>query len=145
MIDYPITFKGESECKKEEDRWSLETSENLKTKMSPPEEFGGSNENPSPEDLFTASIQSCVIATFKSIADRKNLTYRKIETEIKASLERGKDTRPMIKNAEITVKVTGVKNKEKASEIASATEKNCFIHKSVKTQIQTEYNFKSKR
>ncbi|AOV94794.1 hypothetical protein AQV86_02610 [Nanohaloarchaea archaeon SG9] len=142
MIDYPITFKGESETRKEEDKWSLETSENLKTQMSPPKEFGGSDENPSPEDLFTASIQTCVTATFKSIADRKDLTYRKIETEIKASLERGTDTRPMIKNAEITVKVTGVKDKEKASEIASATEKNCFIHKSVKTQIKTEYNFK---
>ena len=142
MIDYPIFFNGESLAKEGDKYWKLETAENLKTEMSVPEQFGGSDDRPSPEDLFTASIQTCMIATFKSIAERKELEYSSVETEIEASLERGDDTRPMIKTADIQVKVTGIEDKDKASKVAEATEKNCFIHNSVKTKIQTEYNFK---
>ena len=141
MVEYPIKFGSKAEAGKDEDGWRLETDEGLETEMTVPEEFGGSDRKPSPEDLFTASIQTCVIATFKSIAERKGLEYERIETEIKASLDRGDDSRPLIKEADIAVEVSGVKDREKASEIASATDRNCFIHKSVKTDISTDYSF----
>jgi len=141
MVDYPVKFSSESKAEQGEKKWSLETDEGLKTKMSVPEEFGGDSENPSPEDLFSASIQTCMIATFKTIAERKNLEYNRIESEAEVTLDRGKDSRPIMKKAEINIEVKGIKDKEKAEKVAEATEKNCFIHNSVKTDVRTSFEF----
>jgi uncharacterized OsmC-like protein len=141
MVNYPINFSSNSKAEEGEESWKLETSEGLQAKMTVPEDFGGDDEHPSPEDLFTASIQTCVVATFKSIAERKGLDYTEIKSEIEASLDRGEDSRPLMKEAKVTLEVKGVEDQEKASEVASATDRNCFIHKSVKTDIETEYKY----
>ena len=141
MVDYPIEFRSESKTDKGDSKWSLKTSEGLETEMSVPKEFGGDEEKPSPEDLFSASIQSCMIATFKTIGKRKNLSYDSIESEARIILDRGDDSRPVMKEGEIDVIVKGVRDEEKASKVASAAEKNCFIHNSVKTDVRTSFEF----
>lgn len=141
MVDYPVEFKSNSEAQKSEEKWSLETGEGLETEMSVPEEFGGSDTEPSPESLFSASIQSCLLATFKTIAERKELEYEKIESKAEVSLARGEDSRPIMKEAEIKLKIGGVKNREEAEKVAEAAEKNCFIHNSVKTSVRTSFEF----
>jgi uncharacterized OsmC-like protein len=141
MVDYPIEVSATAEAEKSGDGWHLNTDENLKTDMSLPEEFGGSSETPSPEDLFNASVMSCVIATFKSIAERQDLDYESIKTEAESVLDRGKDTRPVITESSIEVTVRGVNEDEKAERAVSATRKNCFIHNSVKTDVQIDFSF----
>ena len=142
MVDYPVEFSSESEVKKEDEKWSLETDEGLETEMSVPEDFGGDEKNPSPEDLFSASLQTCMIATFKTIAERKDLEYREIESEARLKLDRGEDSRPVMKEGEINVVVKGVQDTEKAEKVAQAAEKNCFIHNSVKTDVRTSFEFR---
>lgn len=141
MVNYPITFTSNSEASSEDHKWSLETGEGLKTSMSVPEDFGGDEKHPSPEDLFSASIQTCMLATFKTVAERKGLTYERIEVEAEINLDRGEDSRPVMKDGKIEVSVTGVENTEKAEKVAEAAEKNCFIHNSVKTDVKTEFKF----
>lgn len=141
MVDYPVNFSSKSQAENGEKTWSLETSKGLKTEMSVPEEFGGDSENPSPEDLFSASLQTCMIATFKTIAERKGLEYEKIESEARVTLDRGEDSRPVMKDGEIKLEVDGIGDKDKAEEVAQATEKNCFIHNSVKTDVTTDFEF----
>jgi organic hydroperoxide reductase OsmC/OhrA len=141
MVDYPVEFNSESHAEQGENIWSLETDEGLKTEMSVPEEFGGDNKNPSPEDLFSASLQTCMIATFKTIAERKGLKYRKIGAEASVKLDRGEDSRPIMKEAEINLKVSDLKDHDKAEKVAQATEKNCFIHNSVRTDVRTNFEF----
>ena len=142
MVDYPVEFNSRSDAEKGEEKWSLETDEGLKTDMTVPEEFGGDSENPSPEDLFSASLQTCMIATFKTIAERKNLSYDRISSEASVELDRGEDSRPVMKEAEINLDVTGVGDQGKAEKVAQATEKNCFIHNSVKTDVRTSFEFR---
>lgn len=142
MVDYPVEFNSRSDAEKGEEKWSLETDEGLKTDMTVPEEFGGDSENPSPEDLFSASLQTCMIATFKTIAERKNLSYDRISSEATVNLNRGEDSRPVMKEAEIDLEVKGVEDQKKAEEVAQATEKNCFIHNSVKTDVRTSFDFR---
>jgi len=142
MVDYPVTFESSSETEKSQDDWSLETNEGLETRMSVPEEFGGEKEKPSPEDLFSASLQSCLLATFKTIAERIHLDYQKIEAEAKVSLDRGEDSRPVMKQAEINLKITEVADTGKAAEVAESAEKNCFIHNSVNTDVETNFEFR---
>lgn len=141
MVDYPVTFDSESATVKNEEKWSLETGEGLETEMSVPKEFGGDEKNPSPEDLFSASLQTCMIATFKTIAERKDLIYGKIHSEASFNLERGEDSRPIMKEGEVNIVVKGVENVEKAESVAEAAEKNCFIHNSVKTSVETSFEF----
>lgn len=143
MVNYPVDFSSESKAENEEKTWSLETSEGLKTEMSVPEEFGGDKKNPSPEDLFSASLQTCMIATFKTIAERKGLEYERIESEARVTLDRGDDSRPVMKKGEIELEVDGIGDKEKAEDVAQATDKNCFIHNSVKTDVRTSFEFRN--
>jgi organic hydroperoxide reductase OsmC/OhrA len=142
MVDYPVEFKSRSDADKGEEKWHLETDEGLETDMTVPEEFGGDSENPSPEDLFSASLQTCMIATFKTIAERKNLEYYRISSEASVNLDRGEDSRPVMKEAEINLEVKSVGDQGKAEKVAQATEKNCFIHNSVKTDVRTSFEFR---
>lgn len=142
MASYPVEFNSESQAERKDEVWYLETDEGLKTEMSVPEEFGGDDENPSPEDLFSASLQTCMIATFKTIAERKNLEYKEIESEARLKLDRGEDSRPVMKEGEINVVVKEVQDTEKAEKVAQAAEKNCFIHNSVKTDVRTSFEFR---
>ena len=141
MVNYPVKFNSRSEAENGEKTWHLETDEGLETAMSVPEEFGGDRENPSPEDLFSASLQTCMIATFKTIAERKGLEYEEIVSEASVTLDRGEDSRPIMKEANINLEVSGVKDQEKAEKVTQATEKNCFIHNSVKTDVRTKFEF----
>ena len=141
MVNYPVDFEAKAEASQDSDDWSLATSEGLETEMSTPEDFGGDSENPSPEDLFNASLSSCILATFKITAERKDLDYQKITVNSKTSLDRNEDGRPVMKSAELQVEVKGVSDIELAKEVARITEKNCFIHNSVKTDVNTDFEF----
>lgn len=141
MVDYPVKFQSKSNAYDGEEKWSLETDEGLETDMSVPEEFGGDEEHPSPEDLFSASIQTCMLATFKTVAERKSLEFEEIVSEGSFRLDRGEDSRPVMKEGRIEFKIKGVDNEEKARKVAQAAEKNCFIHNSVKTDVKTDFQF----
>jgi len=141
MVNYPISFTSDSEASSGEDEWSLETGEGLKTSMSVPQDFGGDKTYPSPEDLFSASIQTCMLATFKTVAERKGLTYSRIKVEAEINLDRGEDSRPVMKEGKIDMHVKGIENKKKAEKVAEAAEKNCFIHNSVNTDVRTNFKF----
>ena len=140
MVDYPVKFSSESRFQIEQKGWETKSPEGLKLEMAAPEEFGGSKEEPSPETLFCASLDSCVAATFKAIAERKGLNYTEVLTGTSAVLDRGEDSRPMIKEAEVDVEVKGVEEVEKAEGIAQATEKNCFIHHSIETEVDMSFD-----
>lgn len=110
--------------------------------MSTAEEFGGDDKNPSLEDLFSASLQSCTIATFKTNSGRKDLKYKSIKSEARIILDSGDDSTPVMKKGDIDLVVEGIRDKEKAKKVASAAEKNCFIYNSVKTDVRTSFEFK---
>ncbi len=56
--------------------------------VTPPPEFHGPEDKWSPEDLFSASISSCFILTFKAIASFKKLEWSEIEVKVDAKLEK---------------------------------------------------------
>lgn len=141
MVDYPVDFESQCSLTEEKENLVLETDEGLETEMSVPKEFGGSDSMPSPETLYSASLHTCLVATFRTIAGRKSLEYERIDSECKVSLDRGDDSRPVMKKAEIKLKVEGVKDTEKAREVRDMATKNCFIHNSVDTDVRTEFRF----
>jgi len=141
MVEYPISFEAEAKSSKDEKTWSIETGEGLNEEISAPEEFGGDSEKPSPEDLLNASLTSCILATFKVTADRKGLSYSEVKTSSRAELDRNEDGRPVMKKAEVTITLENVSDNELAQEVVEISERNCFIHNSVKTDVETELEF----
>ena len=142
MVDYPVKFRSTTSSEKEKETWDVSTDESLKTNMSVPPSFGGSDSEPSPESLYTASIETCFIATFKKIAERKDLDYKAIESETVLELDRGKDSRPIMKSGTIELEISEVENEDKAEQLVKEAEKNCFIHNSVKTKIEVSTSYK---
>lgn len=56
--------------------------------VTPPPEFKGPIDKWSPEDLFSASISSCYLLTFKALVRAKKLEWRNIEISVDAHLEK---------------------------------------------------------
>lgn len=64
------------------------TVENHSLELAPPVEFNGPGGFLTPEDLFSASISSCYILTFKSLAAHKKLPWLDIDVKAIAHLEK---------------------------------------------------------
>ncbi|MFG1486288.1 OsmC family protein [Halobacteriovorax sp. RZ-1] len=81
---YTTITKGNSESIE----LSLTADKKQSITITPPPEFNGVETEWSPEDLFSASISSCYILTFKSFASFKKLDFRNIEVKADAHLEK---------------------------------------------------------
>lgn len=101
-----------------------------------PPEFKGHEGIWTPEDLFVASVNSCIMTTFLYYAQRKGLEFISYESEAKGVLERveGKfmfsEIRVMPK-----VAVTLSNQIEKAKELIKLAEKNCLISNSILSKV----------
>ncbi len=107
-----------------------------------PPEFKGHEGIWSPEDLFVASVNVCVMTTFLAFAERAGLPFADYECEAEGRLElvEGKFQVTLIT---LKPKVT-LKNREdadKAKEIMERSEANCLISNSVKTKVVIESAF----
>ncbi len=58
--------------------------------ISTPPEFGGKEGVWAPEELFIASVNSCVMTTFLYFANKEKLNFVSYESEAEGILERGK-------------------------------------------------------
>lgn len=102
----------------------------------PPEFEKGVPYTWSPEHLFVASVNSCLMTTFLAIAENSKLTFKSFECEAVGKLERV-DGKFMISEIELNpqVVINDEKDKEKALRIIDKAEKACLISRSVKTKI----------
>jgi organic hydroperoxide reductase OsmC/OhrA len=56
--------------------------------VTPPPEFKGPEGHITPEDLFSMSISSCYILTFKALAKYKKMNWQHLEVDVDAKLEK---------------------------------------------------------
>ncbi len=90
----------------------------------------------SPEHLFVAAINSCLMTTFLSIADNSKLEFINFDSKASGKLE-------MIDGKYIMSEVTlmpvltikNEKDRERAQRILEKSESACLISKSVKSKI----------
>ncbi len=104
-----------------------------------PPEFKGHEGIWSPEDLFVASANICLMTTFLAFAERAGLAFTSYESEAEGLLElvEGK-----FQFTRITLRPTlTVKRNEdtaKAKEILEKAEANCLISNSMKARVTLE-------
>lgn len=114
----------------------LYSSDKPSFEFSTPPEFRGPDGFWSPEDLFLASINSCIMTTFIHFVEKEPLVFLSYEseTEGEVSFEEGKlifssvTVRPVIK-------VKNESDKEKAKQLINKSERYCLISASVKSKI----------
>ncbi len=90
----------------------------------------------SPEHLFTAAVNSCLMTTFLSIAENSRLQYAEFSSSAAGKLEMVDGKYVM---SEVTLRpVVMINNEEdraKADRVLQKAEQNCLISNSVKSRI----------
>lgn len=90
----------------------------------------------SPEHLFTASVSSCLMTTFLSIAENSKLNFSSFSCKSKGKLEQV-DGKLMM--TEITlqpiVTISDEKDRDRAERVLQKSEAACLISNSVKSKI----------
>ena len=128
----------ETTIKWDEGRIGTLSSETLNSfKVATPPDFPKGVPNTwSPEHLYVASINTCLMTTFLAIAENSKLEFISFSSESKGKLEKV-DGRFMISEVELMpeIKVKNERDKERAGRIIVKAEEHCLISNSVKTKI----------
>ena len=104
-----------------------------------PPEFKGHEGMWSPEDLFVASANVCLMTTFLAVAERAGLAFSSYESTAEGRLEmvEGKFQFTTIAiRPTITLKVSD--DATKAKELIEKAERNCLISNSMKATVTLE-------
>ncbi|MEA3364546.1 MAG: OsmC family protein [Candidatus Hydrogenedentes bacterium] len=109
------------------------------TVATPPHFPGGHGGIWSPENLFVASIESCIMTTFLAIAENSKLEFKEYRSMAEGIVEK---TEGGYVFTEVTVKPVVVIGKEKDRDrtlrILNKSERACLVSRSVKTPIHLE-------
>jgi peroxiredoxin-like protein len=104
-----------------------------------PPEFKGHEGIWSPEDLYVASVNVCIMSTFLAFAERAGLSFTDYESDAEGRLELV-DGKFQVTSVTLRPKVT-LKNSEdagKAKELLAKVDANCLISNSIKTKVMAE-------
>ena len=118
------------------------TSEVLETAIdvaTPPQFAKGIEGIWSPEHLFVAAVNSCLMTTFLAIAENSKLVYAGFTSKAVGKLElvEGKYIISEV-TLKPTVVITNVEDQEKAMRLLKKSEASCLISNSIKSRIILE-------
>ena len=104
-----------------------------------PPEFKGHEDIWSPEDLFVASANICLMTTFLAVAERAGLTFTSYESVAEGKLELvdGKFQFTTI-TLKPTITLSVNADAAKAKELIEKAEANCLISNSMKARVTLE-------
>ncbi len=117
----------------------LEAESKPPLQVATPPEFGGPKGFWSPEHLFVSSINTCVLTTFLSIAQRQGLKFLSYQSEAEGTLQMAEGTF-MFTHVVVRPKIE-VEDEQMAAAVRQGldkAEKYCLISSSVKTQVRLE-------
>ena len=104
--------------------------------VSTPLEFKGHEGIWSPEDLFVASVNVCVMSTFLALAERAGLAFSSYESDAEGRVELV-EGKLQVTSVTLTPRITisSREDVDKAKELLTKAESNCLISNSVKTHV----------
>ena len=107
-----------------------------------PPEFKGHEGIWSPEDLFVAAVNSCIMTTFLAFAGRAGLAFEGYESEAEGLLEFVGE-RLIFTKIVVRPRVTlaSGEDRAKAEEILHKAERNCLVSSSIRTEVILEPTF----
>jgi len=102
-----------------------------------PLEFKGHAGIWTPEDLFVASVNTCIMTTFLFYAEKKSLEFLRYESEAEGILERvGNNFMFSTVNIRPKILVRNEDDRFKAQELIKLSEEGCLISNSMKSSVK---------
>lgn len=142
MIKYPLFFEVKALSTKGVATPMEATAENFPPiACSIPKEFMGPGSGYSPEDLFSLSLLTCLIATFKVFAEKSKFEFEKVHAEAKLTIDRNAQGIPELKKIDVTFSLSGVQDQDKAKMLLGEAQKYCLVSNALKTEKAFHYNF----
>lgn len=138
MKDLPHQYRVKSEGKST--GYLTARAENLPDiKVAPPIQFGGPGDEWSPEDLFMASISSCLVLSFRAIAGASKFDWDSIECESEGELDKVERklqfTRVL---SRVRLFIPKTESKEKAEKLLNKAEEACLVGNSISCESRIE-------
>lgn len=108
--------------------------------VSSPPEFGGPPGKWSPEHLFVASLSSCLMTTFRSIAERSGVEVLDYMDEAIGRLQRGEDGLYSIDRVTLrpTIVISADSKVDRTDRLIQKAERVCLISRSVGSEVVVE-------
>ena len=102
-----------------------------------PPEFGGHHGIHSPEDLFVASLNACIMATFLTFAQKTRTTFTAFECSAVGTLEKV-EGKLIFTKIVVTPKVKVASNREKnhALHALNLVDRHCLVTNSMKCPVE---------
>lgn len=120
------------------DRKGILTSAELETAIqvvTPPQFPKGVEKIWSPEHLFVAAVNSCLMTTFLSIAENSKLEFESFTSKAIGKLEIIDGKYVISEITLMPIVTTNNENKQKAERVLQKSEANCLISNSIKSKI----------
>lgn len=110
-----------------------------------PPEFGGPGGSWTPEHMFVASANVCVLLTFIAIADFSKLAVRSASASAKGRLEKPEGKGFQFTAVDVTLRIQLEKesDRERAERIVQKAEAACLVSSSMKTKVTVSPEFVS--
>ena len=133
MHDYEVSVSWTTERKGELTSPKLNTSIEVAT---PPQFPKGMEGVWSPEHLFTAAVNSCLMTTFFAIAENSKLDFIDFDSKASGKLEMidGKYLMSEVTLSPV-VTITNEHDRERADRVLQKAEQNCLISNSITSKI----------
>ncbi|MGA6994482.1 MAG: OsmC family protein [Candidatus Deferrimicrobiaceae bacterium] len=125
-----------------EKKGMMDVSGKPSVEVATPPEFKGHEGIWSPEDLFVASVNSCIMTTFLAFTERAGLGLVRFESEAEGLLE-FVDGRLLFTKIVVRPRVVlqpGA-DRTQAEEILHKAEINCLVSNSIRTEVVLEPTF----
>ena len=132
------TYKVEVEWKGEKKAFARSEGKPVLEVATPPE-FKGHLGIWSPEDFFVEAVNSCIMTTFLSFADRAAITLARYSSEAEGVLElkeKGFVFTTILVKPKIAVR--SEEDRVKATELIHKVESACLISNSIKSEVTIE-------
>lgn len=106
------------------------------TEIGPPLEYGGSTETLNPEELFVASINSCLMLVFYHFAEKSGVAIESYEANAEGTVEKTRNgLRFTSVSVQAQVKAEAMDTDGKLREFAELAEKFCLVSNSVNCPV----------
>jgi organic hydroperoxide reductase OsmC/OhrA len=107
--------------------------------IGPPVEYGGSPDTLNPEELFVASINSCLMLVFYHFANKSGVPIESYEADAEATVEKTRDGLRFTKvSVRAQVRIQATDPGDKLHELAELAEKFCLVSNSVSCPVTYE-------
>lgn len=136
MIEYPVTLELTASMQQEERKWIAADSHGRIEAGIPPA-FDGEADTRSAEGLYGHALLNCYLATFRKMSEHHGIEYEQIDADGTVTVERGENGRPWVAAMDLSITVTTQMSIDTIGSFHETVLDNCFIHNSVKTEIDT--------